>query len=224
MFLLLLTSCTPELEPNKRILVKGFVLDSEGRGLSGHEVNVYTRRSSGFFIFSYGEDEYLIGSGKTISDGSFSVTSLSDRDDDFAITIDGKESYTDYSYATETQNYSPPDLIYELGNVLLKKKAKVNYTITRISGAGISISYSFSFQSPNCYEVYEEGVLNPQVSDCFTDVTINGFLNDNAPDISREFTTVLGSVITFMYSIDEQPMITETFTVDQTNDTYEFTY
>lgn len=215
--------CTPEFDSNKRILVTGIVLDSEGQGISGSQVNVYTKRSSGF-LYAFGQDEYLLGSGTTSLDGSFNITSLSDRDNDFAITVDGGQDYSNYVYATETQDFSPTNLTFDIGNVNLLNKAVVDFSIARVSGSSNSISYSFSYQNPECFEVYEEGVLNQDLSDCYSERITGGASNENNPDMDGQLITTLGSVVTFNYSINEEPEVSETFTVDQVNFTYDFTY
>lgn len=217
-------ACEPEFERNQRVLVKGVVMDSEGQGLENYDVRIYTRASTGFFIFFHSEDDYLLGSGTTASDGSFNITSLSDRDRDFSIFVDGQEVHTDYLYAAETQDYFPPNSTFDLGNVTLKSKAAVDFSIIRNSPAGTTISYSLSYQTPTCAEVYEQGELNPDLSECYLDYTIWDNLSDSNPDETHEFETTLGSVITLSYSINEEPTVIETFTVDQLINTYEFTY
>ncbi len=222
--LCLLFSCTPELEPNQRILVKGIVLDSEGQALGGHEVQVYSEVTYGYFVFFYSRDEYLLGSGQTEPDGSFSVTSLSDKDRNFSVFIDGQELYSDYQYVTETLEYPSSESSFDIGTVNLKDKATLNFSITRTSPSGTNISYSLTYQIPGCSEVYQDGVLNTELSDCYSEQVIGNMLNENNPDEAGQLETTLGSVVTFSYSINEQPTITETFIIDQPNYTYEFTY
>ncbi|WMI66802.1 hypothetical protein RBH94_06455 [Aestuariibaculum sp. YM273] len=213
----------PEFERNTRVLVKGKMIDENNQPISEVEISVYTYRFSGY-IFDAIEDEYLLGLGKSKTDGSFEVVSLFDKDEDFAIVINGNEKYTNYTYLSSTTDHTPEDLVFDLEDKQLKSVSKVNYSISRTSPEGTTFRFSFQYSDINCIEYFNEGVLEPELSRCFFEANSGSFLNDTYPDYSNSFLTPIGTVVEFHYSINDQPEIIETFTVDQENYEFEFSY
>lgn len=217
-----IVSCAPEFEFNTRILVKGNLQDENGAPLVDKNIRVYTRNFPGFLVDN--QTQYVLGENKSSVDGSFEVTSLFEIDDKFYIAIDGDDTHINYLYQTSTETYRPNNLTFDLGTIVLKKKAIFNFSISRVSATGTTLNYSISFQSPNCMEIFEEGILVPELSNCYTDSIRNGTLDETNPDATIQLNTTLNSIITFAYSINNEPMITESITVDQPNFTYAFTY
>lgn len=215
----------PVFEADTRVLIKGILQTEDGQGLSNREIGVYTQRGSGI-LFSFGnsQNDYLLGRGYSDNNGSFSITSLYDRDDDFYIGINGEEIYSNYIYATSTRNYTPSNLTFNLGIITLRKLATINYQITRTSPVGTTLTYSFTIEDTNCVEHFENGILDPNLSSCFDTFGIFGTLNDDMPDISSSKKTNLASTVIFQYSINGEPEITETFIVNQENYDFSFSY
>ena len=214
-------SCVTKFEDNTRVLVIGKVVNSSDEPIENAQISVYTRRPRGIFVSS-GYDDYLLGRGYSGSDGEFSVTSILDLDDEFSIEIDGEEDETKYRYYSSTIDFVPSNLIYNLNTVEIKKIATINYNITRESGEENNLSYTFKYSSIYCAEYYEQGVLNENYSYCYNDLEDYRLLTDVNPDAERSLETTLGATVEFTYSINNQPEITETFTVNQPN--YEFTF
>lgn len=221
--LLFVVSCNTEFEKNTRVLVKGNLIDQNNSPIVEAEVSVYTRRATGFFSYPGGID-FLLGRYHSNIDGSFSVTSLFDKSMVFSIEIDAGEYFSRYSYVTNTVEYSPEDLVFDLQTQMLKKLSKVNFNITRASARGTSIRFNFIFQDTNCIEFFDQGNLDPLQSSCFIDSQIGGVLNDTTPEISSLFITALGSTVSFSYSINEEPEITQSITIDQENYDFNFSY
>ena len=218
----IVNSCAPEFVNDARILATGTLTDGNGNTLPNKQVNLYIRNFSGF-IDDY-QTQYLVGSGISNEDGSFDVVGLLAYDENFFIAINGDDEHVDYIYQTSIGNQLPSNLAFELGTVFLKRKATASFNITRASSPGTSISYSISYQIPYCFEVYEEGILVPEMSNCYTQDSISGLLNDDNPNGTASMNSTVGSMLTFTYSINGQPEVTETFTIDQPNFSYEFTY
>ncbi|WP_411766316.1 hypothetical protein [Winogradskyella sp. A3E31] len=223
-FLLILFNCEVRFEDDTRILIKGQTLDEQGSPIPDAEVSVFTRRRTGSFFVPgpQGTDEFLLGRNFSSNDGNFSVTSLFDKDDDFSIEIDAGDYYSKYVYRTTTVNYTPDDLIFDLDTVELIRLGQVNYSITRTSGDGNSIQFSFKFKDAICVEVYDAGELALNEGFCFEDRTETGSLNDNRPDVEQSFFAPLNSTIEFTYSINGEPEVTETFIL--TDSTYAFNF
>ena len=71
---LVLASCQVDYEDNERLLIQGSVDDSVETPIPDLTINVYPSNGGSFV----GSNE-TIGTGKTLSDGSFSVVSLSPK-------------------------------------------------------------------------------------------------------------------------------------------------
>ncbi|WP_340154660.1 hypothetical protein [uncultured Winogradskyella sp.] len=213
--------CVTRFEDDTRILIVGEVVNSIGEPIENAQISIYTRRARGIFVNS-GYDDYLLGRGYSGNDGEFSVTSVLDLDDEFSIEIDAEEDVTNYRYYTSTIAYVPSNLVYNLNTIELKKRATLNYNITRTSGEGNTLDYKFKYNSIYCAEYYDQGVINENYSYCYNGVEDYRLLTDLRPDEERSLETILGSTVEFTYSINDQPEITEIFTINQP--TYEFTF
>ncbi|WP_372752798.1 hypothetical protein [Mariniflexile sp.] len=224
LFPLILVCCgPPTFEKDTRVLVKGSVLDENNNPISDAEVNVYTRRSTSLFD-SYGSS-FLLGKDYTQQDGTFSVTSLFDRNEDFYIEIKNGDRFSNYIYTTNTEEYLPANLEFNLDTVFLRQLATFNYNITRTTSTqGTTLRFSFLLKNTSCFEVYDNGVLVTLQSSCYEDFTLGGSLNDVVPDLSSTYKTLLGTTIVFKYSLNNEPEITETFIIDKENYDFNFTY
>lgn len=218
--LLAALSCETKLEDNIRILTEGTIKDQDNLPISDATINVLTKRGN----YSGGENQYVIGSGYSTVDGSFSVISFFDKDEDFAIEIDAGEAYSTYIYKSNTVEFTPLDLTFNLGTVNLKKLATFNYNIVRTSGESSSINYSFKYIEGFCLEYFEGTTLNEFQSVCYQERIISQILNDNNPDYEWLLRVPFGEVVEFTYSINEEPEITELITINQNNYDFSFTY
>jgi len=219
LFSLFFTSCEIKLEPDTRVLVAGRVLDSDGNAIENAEISVYTRRSP----FSYSE-EYLLGRNYSTSEGYFEVISLYEKYRDFAIEITAGDYFSKYAYFTDTENYTPQDLTFNLNTKVLSKLSSFNYSINRVSPPGTTLQYTFTFVSDQCIEFYINGALNVEQSFCHQYNSTGATLSNERPDISSTITTLQGSEVLFSYSINNQPEILETLIIDQENYEFNFNY
>ncbi|TXE15403.1 hypothetical protein ES692_16865 [Psychroserpens burtonensis] len=222
---LLILSCEVRFAPDVRVQVKGMIISDTGEPISDAQISVYTRRSSGGYINApgpLGTDDYLLGRNYSNQDGTFEVTSLFDRDEDFSIVVFNENNYTNYSYTTSTVDYVPENLTFDLETLTLDRVATIDYNFTRTSVEGNTFQYIFNFRDTACLEYYVEGVVDSGLSYCYQNRTLNRTLNDNRPDIAGRFSSPYATVVDFTYSINEQDPITQTFTIDQDN--YEFTF
>ena len=222
---LILKSCgPPEFEKNTRILSKGVLQNQNGEPLSGIEVSVYTRAFNGeFYVFGSNEDDYLLGNGFSNANGLFSVTSLFDKDDDFYIYVNGGDNYSSYIFKTTTEDYIPNDLTFDLGSITLEKLATVQFQITNSTPSETPFYFSFTHKDKNCLEIFEEGILDISQDFCHTDSVLGFSFNENNPERSGEFITLLDSEVTIYYTNNDDIEVTETIIIDQENFVYEFT-
>ncbi|SDG83869.1 hypothetical protein [Winogradskyella thalassocola] len=217
-FLTTVLSCEVHLEDNTRILVEGIIKDQDNMPVPDAKVSVHTRRSN----FSGGENPYLLGEGYSASDGTFSVTSFYDKDEDFAIEIALNESYSTYVYKSNTLNFTPIDLTFNLETITLRKLANFNYNIVKTSSASSAITYSFRYVEGFCLEYFEGGTLNELQSVCYQERFISKTLNDDNPDYEWLLQVPIGEVVEFTYSINDEPEITEFITINESS--YDFTF
>lgn len=127
-------------------------------------------------------------------------------------------------YSTNTSDYLPQDLIFDLQTITLKTLSNFNYKISRESPQGTQLRFSFKYKSESCFEFFDEGVLDPIKTNCFTEVSTGRFLNDDNPEIINNFLTPLNSEIEFRYTINDEPEVIETFIIDEENYEFEFSY
>ena len=218
--LMMVLNCEVQLEDNTRILVEGTIIDENNSPISDAKISVQTKRSN----YSDGENQYVRGEGYSNAEGKFSVTSLYDKDEDFAIEIDGGEDYSTYVYKTNTLEYTPLDLTFNLETVSLKKLATFNYHIERTSGESNTLRYTFKYIEGFCLEYYEGTTLNEFQSSCYQEQVVSQFLNDSYPDVQWLLSIPFGDVVEFTYAINDEPEITEFITINEDNYDFTFTY
>lgn len=221
---LFLKSCgPPEFEKNTRILTKGVVQNQDGEPLSDIEVSVYTVAYSGGGFLGSNQDDYLLGNGLSNTNGIFSVTSLFNKSHDFYIYVNGGDNYSSYIYKTNTQDYTPNDLTFDLGSITLEKLVAVQFQITNSTPSETPFYFSFTHKDKNCLEIFEEGILDLSQNFCHIDSVIGFSFNENNPERSGEFITLLDSEVTIYYTNSDDIEVTETIIIDQENFVYEFT-
>ncbi|WP_179316689.1 hypothetical protein [Winogradskyella undariae] len=216
--LLAVLSCEVRLEDNTRVLVEGKIIDQDNLPIVDAKISVLTRRGN----FSGGQNQFILGEGYSTLDGTFSVVSFYNKDEDFAIEINAGENYGTYIYKTNTLDFTPSDLTFNLETVRLKRLANFNYNIVRTSGEGNSISFRFKYNEGFCLEYYEGTTLNELQSICFEEHILNRALNDGNPDAESVLRVPLDESIEFVYTINNGSEITEIITINEEN--YDFTF
>ena len=221
---LMVLNCDTRFTGNTRVAVEGVVIDTEGNAIEGAEISTYTSRTTGTFLAldPTGSNEFLLGRNYSNVNGNFSVVSL--FDDGLDIEIIAGEDYSRYVYASYGGDFVPPNNIFYLEDVTLNKLALVNYNISRTSGEGNVISFTLNYRDPDCRLVYIDGVLNEEESNCNSTNFLTRTLNDNVSDIEGSLSTIVGSTLEFVYAVNGAPEITETFSVDDSNFQFNFTY
>lgn len=214
--------CGPDFQTNKRVLILGQIQNANGEPLSNIDVSAFTLTDD--YFQGIQQNGYLLGRNKSEADGTIAVTCLLDVESDFFIKVNGDDDYIDYSYVFKTDLSEPENLVINMGTVMLQKKANITFNITRSSPEGTPIDYTIAYQNPFCAVVYEDDSLISEQSNCFETVSFNRSLEGTTDQDTDSFSSVLGSNVTITFSIDNQPQMTENFTIDQLNYTYEFSY
>lgn len=222
--LLAFVNCGPaEFERNTRILVEGRITDHNNQSIPNVNIAVYSNRYSDY-IFDATNGMYLLGFGTSKKDGTFRITSLFDKNENFSVVIDGGQKFTSYSHVSNVMDLGKDNLDFNLKTINLKPVSKFNYFIKRTSSQGTTIRFSFKYKDINCVEYYKNDVIEPELSYCFSETFSGTYLNDSYPDYSNSFLTPMGTTIEFRYVINDQPEILQTYTIDQENYEFEFSY
>ncbi|WP_299121731.1 hypothetical protein [uncultured Winogradskyella sp.] len=216
-----LLTCEVRLENDTRIMVTGVVLDQNNSPIPEAKISIATKRGSGI---GGGQSQYILGEGYSKSNGSFSVISFYDKDEDFAIEVDAGEIYSRYVYKNNTEDYTPVDLTFSLGEITLKKLANFNYNVIRTSGDGNTITFRIRYIDPVCLETYEGTILNELQTYCFQEEVINRSLGNNLPNLESNLRVLFGESIEFAYSINDEPEITQIITIDEENYDFSLNY
>ena len=220
----LILSCDPlVLENNTRVLVKGSVQDSNGMPIANAEILVYAKKGSG--IPTTAEiDKNMLGSNVSDAQGNFSVTSILARDDEFTVEVKSSNEFSLYVYQTNTEEYIPSDLIFNIPTITLSKLSTVDFNIAKTSSEENTLQYNFRYVADFCFEVYDEEELDVNESLCPFEEGFGQNLNLDNPNASGDFIAPLGSIVQFNYSLNGEPTQTETFTLNQDTYNFEFNY
>ena len=226
LIIFLVFSCEVQFDRNVRIEVTGVTVDENVVAIPNVFVGVFTEaaRFTGFYPTLNGDREYLLGSSNSDENGDFSVASLFDSDQDFFIFVDGGDSRTNYIYSSDTFDFEPQNFLFNLGEVRLKKKANINFNITRTSPSGTTLDFYISYQSPLCEEVFVNGVLDETLSNCNRMVSVFRTLNDDSPDYEKTSNSFITGTIEFGYSINGGAETIETYIINQENYDINFSY
>jgi hypothetical protein len=228
-FLLALNSCDDRvsLANSKRLLVKGTIINQNNEAIVNAEIGIFARRNNEFDTPGLGFNGFggeLIARTASNSDGTFSLITLYPITQSFSVEVFGQEAFTKYSYKTDIKNFEPTDLTINVGNVVLSEKSEVTFNINRTNTTSTELQYRISHNSVFCREVFFEETLDEELTQCHETLQIVRTLDDNNPDDTIVFTSLVNSEITFSYSINGQPEQTEILTIDQADYEFNFNY
>lgn len=117
----IIRSCTPvSIADNKRIQVKGAVLDNSNQPQNNISVSTYTYVGGNYFL-SYPDLE-AINSTLTNNQGSFSLTSLDVNPGEFLIRINKEERNNLESITYYDSRSQREETLIDLANIKLKKR------------------------------------------------------------------------------------------------------
>ncbi|MEF3079522.1 carboxypeptidase-like regulatory domain-containing protein [Winogradskyella poriferorum] len=208
-----------EIQNNIRVLVTGNVTDQNTQPIANASIRVYADADA------FGADRVLLGEGVSDASGNFSVTALFGPNELFLVDISFGDQFSTYRYQTNTEEFTPNNLTFNLETVELKSITNFNYNIIRESGEDNTLQYSFSYFDADCVEVYEDGVLNETQSNCNSMRFIGSTLNNLSPNAeNRSFVVPLQSQVEFTYSLNEGDEVSEIITINSADYAFEFSY
>ncbi|TCK64781.1 hypothetical protein DFQ05_2518 [Winogradskyella wandonensis] len=218
--LLLLHSCAEtQVDNNVRVLILGRVVDGDSNPIENATIHVYTEADG------LGASRVLLAEGISGTFGDFKITSLFGSNSRFYIEVTNGFEYANYTYTTNTSEYRPEDLTFNLQNVVLNKLSRFTYNITRESVAGTTLDFRFRYTDPFCREFFIDGELDAAQSYCFEERLTGRILSDDLPDaINREFATAFNSTIIFTYKINDGIEQEEVINVNLEDYDFSFSY
>ena len=220
LFHLVLISCEEtEVENDIRVLVTGNITDQNTMPISNAHIEVYIDTNSSL------TERILVGKGFSNNTGNFIITSLFGPNELFYVEISAGDQYATYRYQTNTQEFTPSDLRFDLETVQLARLATFNYDIIKTSTGNNTLAYSFRFIRPQCSQVFDEGELNETASQCYGTGQTSGQLSAISPNVEdREIKVPLGSQIEFIHRINEEESISEIIDVNTIDYAFQFNY
>lgn len=225
--ILFFLGCQPrEFEKNTRILITGSVVDQNNSPIDSAAIQVFTDDEVGsiFNIFPFvptANQIFNLASTRTNLLGEFSSVSLLNRSNNFIVSVEKNENYASYLFKTSFLDYTPDDLTLNLNPITLKEKSNFELIVINQNPAS-NITITFNYEIPYCAEIYEEGILQEEVSYCYPLETFTVSLQGE--DFSRNFISTAGSSIQINYSINSQPEIVETIILNQSENVVTITY
>ncbi|WP_299095210.1 carboxypeptidase-like regulatory domain-containing protein [uncultured Winogradskyella sp.] len=207
------------IEDNIRVLVHGSVVDQNTEPITNASIKVYADADA------FGADRVLLGEGVSDASGNFNITSLFGPNELFLVDVSSGDQYSTYRYQTNTEEFTPNDLTFNIETVELKALSSFTYNIIRESGEGNTLQYNFTYFDANCIEIFEEGVLDESQSYCNSMRVTGSTLNNLSPNIeNRSFIVPLQSQVEFTYSLNEGEEVSEIITINSSDYAFEFSY
>lgn len=220
--LFLLIGCSEvRIESNRRIEIRGEILDEEGMGLPGISVFSIAQKNTGLTS----NTDKILGAGTTDANGSFNFTSLDSYTHNLTIAVNPSEfenliSRPSIYYTDLTGEH---ELSYNLGTLNLAEQLNFSLQIKNTSQTQDTLIYTIRFQEADSFFQFENGEFLPVTS--LEDNAIT--LRQHRPDDelrTHTFTTVLGSEIRFAYGLGENAVQQILIPVNLQNTSYEFEY
>jgi len=192
-----------DIESNRRLLVKGKITDTQGAPLANISV-----------ITSAHDDD--LGSTLTDADGNFNLVSLDEQFDPLDILINANEFYnpninTDYGSRSYLSTQHTNRVLYELGTIVLGKRATLNFNINNIPGDN-TLNFELKFTPSDCQ--LPLNIFDPP-TDCNLSENITGNLASNSENKTFTVPSILGSTALFEYSLNGND--TQTIEIPLTN-------
>ncbi|SRX55667.1 carboxypeptidase-like regulatory domain-containing protein [Aequorivita sp. CIP111184] len=219
----LFQSCDPQIMDDRRILVKGNIVDSANNPIQN--ISVRTQ--------SYGT---ILGETVSDANGQFQFTSLDVEDyNGLNIIVNMKTSSYyyegDYDFdLTENANYSAKQyfsnsqnreaVTYNLGKIQLNEAARLDILFHNIPGDNNTVAYKLEYDSAIC-----QIDLNLNGSeDCYFDNDYYQQLDINSSNFQTNLNSQLGTTVLFKYILNNEPEQTISIPLTNLENTYVFEY
>ncbi len=218
--IILLISCEARIDNNKRALFSTTVVDGSNNPVENVEVVVYSGfysfdfQSASFTKFSDSNEDFILGSGITDSNGEVSFLMLVNTDEQTSFSLTSID-YPRRIVSISNGNYAST-LEYNIPTQILKQSSIVNLNFSNTTGVTDVFNAIITFESLNCSQYTEDGIT--------TDVVCEerDFLpfNQSASDTFIDIETVYPSIMTVEYTDATGAIITEQFIITNATENY----
>lgn len=228
-FLFLLHSCEPEIRDDRRILVKGSIVDSQNNPVANISVRCQAYST-------------ILGQAVTDANGQFQFTSLeveSYNPLNILVNVKSNNYYNDgYDYydggfnydLTENSDYSGkqyfsnfqnrPAATYNLEKIQLNEAARLALLFTNIPGDNNAIAYKLEYDSAIC-------LVNLNLNDseeCHFDDDFYQQLDINSTNFQINLNSQLGTTVILKYILNNEPEQSISIPLTNLENTYVFEY
>jgi len=223
--LLGLFSCS-EVEDDERYLIKTRVHDSFNEPIS--DINLVTIRSSNFF-----SPEVLLGKGLSDIDGNIEFVSLVPTGSSLNMSInprfnnfgiEGQSTYSSINLSINKDLLSDERAV-DLGTLNLKSQIPFTFTIQKTSAGPAVISWELIYRSSSfcAFNISSFDDFDQDFS-CEITQNINRTNDSNNPNEELNISVDENTIITFLYSINEEENQILEITPNLNNNEFEFNY
>lgn len=210
-----LTGCLTDdldIQNNRRLLVKGKVTDGQGNGLS--DIRIATS--------GHGD---LLAETRTDAQGNFNMVSLDERVDPLDIFINVKKHYdhqtNEYSSLSYLSEQRVSRVLYDMGTVILEKKAQLNFTFSNVASERNTVSYEIFYTPSDCR--LPLNVSSPP-TDCILSETISGIYSQTSSNELFQIYSLKDHDVMFRYSLNGGPLQTVNIPLPNELNSYVFEY
>lgn len=202
-----------DIQNNRRLLVKGKITDTQGKALPN--ISVITS--------SLGD---VLGQTSTDASGNFKLVSLDEQFDPLDIFINVDNFFIqDINYSYSSNAYYSPEkvdrVLYDLGTIVLGKRAILNFTFTNNPGDQNTLSYELIFTPSDCE--LPINVTDPP-ENCNLSESYSEFLTPSSENQTISINSIQGEDVIFKYSLNGNPTQTIEITLTNEENTYVFEY
>ena len=202
-----------DIENNRRLLVKGKITDTQGNALT----------NIGVVTSAFGD---ALGQTTTDAAGNFRLVSLDEQFDPLDIFINVDNFYNqeiNHTYSSRAY-YSPQHVdrvLYDLGTIVLGKRATLNFNLSNNTGDQNTMSYELLFTPSDCE--LPLNVINPP-DNCNLSESFSGALSPSSENQIIPVNSIQGSNVIFKYSLNSGPLQTIEIPLTNEDNTYVFEY
>lgn len=218
--IILLISCEARIDNNKRALFSTAVVDESNNPVENVEVVVYSGfysfdfQSTSFTKFSDSNEDFILGSGITDSNGEVSFLMLVNTDEQTSFSLTSSD-YPRRNVSISNGNYNS-SLEYNIPTQTLKQSSIVNLSFSNTSGTTDFFNSIISFESLNCSQFTEDGITTEVICEDREFLSFNQSASDTLIDIE----TVYPSTMTVEYTDATGTIITEQFMITNATENY----
>ena len=208
---LLMADCEPNIENDKRVIIKGEIVAPQANPIQATEVTTSV-------------EEYVLGKTTSNTDGSFEMVAPESYDQSFliAINVDAGNNYTSAKIFRDEDEIGRPK-IYDLGAVTLRPTSNFTLTTTRNSTTSDHINVQINYLATSCVYDFNNG-LQEDPSLCYEQNYISRTTNEINSNLDLQVEVIRDILLQITYQIDEEPATTIEVTPNQQNFEYEIFY